>query len=340
MIGIITRVSLVVGSILLVIAAHVFLALVFVALLLAIDCYLTPLNDETMVADLALIGTLVNFGNHIGEICSSNEVKTYFAMTTDRDYVFLERIMGPGMHTRIGDDDERQYDFVEIGHATHVLEIGCGRGHSQALARRYPNVHFTCVDILTRHIDIAKEAATGLSNIEYYQADATANLSWLGLRKFQVIFGVESLCYMGNRDMMTHFIEQTRALLAPEGRLVIVDIFRRGNFTEAKPDNQIATLIAEYGFFCTNMPTKEDWTEVVGVAPRANIDLTAEALPFWTLLWRMARFSLHFYFCLKHFGIRVPRRHLYTFFNVVSLSTMAHAMRGTVGYGVLEFVFP
>jgi SAM-dependent methyltransferase len=323
-----------------VIAAHVLLALVFVALFLAIDCYLTPLNDETMVTDLALIGTLVKFGNHIGEICSSHDVKTYFAMTTDRDYVFLERVMGPGMHTRIGDDNERQYDFVEIGHATHVLEIGCGRGHSQVLARRYPNVHFTCVDILARHIDVAKEAATDLNNIEYHQADATANLSWLGLRKFQVIFGVESLCYMGNRDKMTHFIEQSRALLAPGGRLVIVDIFRRGNFAHANSDHQIATLIAEYGFFCTNMPSKEDWTEVVGAAPRANINLTAEAMPFWTLLWRVARFSLYLIVCLKPFGLRIPWHHMYTLFNVVSLSTMAHALRGASEYGVLEFEFP
>ena len=339
MIGIITRVSLVVGVVIFVIVAHVLIAVVFVALFLVADCYFTPLNDETLAEDLKLIHELSNVGDNLMIPRTSMHVERYYTIVTDRDYALLERVIGPGMHTRLGDDNERQYDYVEIGHATHVLEIGCGKGHSQVLARRYTGVHFTGVDIVAQHIAAAKAATADLNNVEYIQADATVNLSWLGQRKFQVIFGVESLRHIDTEDKMAYFVEQARALLAPGGKLVIVDIFRSAGFADAKTDQQMAMMLAEHCLFCTSMPSKQDWIRTVGMAPGVDINLTADAMPFWVLWWRIARLLLHCFACFSSILPDLSDTAVYSGLNLISLCTMAHALRGAAEYGVLEFEF-
>jgi ubiquinone/menaquinone biosynthesis C-methylase UbiE len=337
MMEIVTNASLVLGYIFFVILAHVLTAVAFVVLFLAIDCMFTPLCDEALEQDLKLIQCYMNIEGCIHTRSSTADIQEHYNMTMDRDYAIMERVMGSGLHTRLRGD--MQYRYIDLDQATHVLEIGSGRGHAQVLARTHPDVHFTGVDVVARHIEMAKNAASDLDNMEYIQADATDNLMWLGERRFQVIFGVESLRHMDTDRRLADFVSQMRRLLAPGGRLVIVDIFRRSDFASAKPDQQMATMIAECGLFVLKLRSKEEWIHAAGIAPIVNVDITAKAMPFWTLGWRFARFCLFGWEFLDPFA-RVTWSGRFTFFNLITMVAMGHAMRDAAEYGVLVFEFP
>jgi SAM-dependent methyltransferase len=326
------------GSVLCVLLVHVSFAIGFTAFFFAIECQLIQTDDETLTGDLRLINALYN----IEWILKNPPIDAvqYYEQTTDRDYALLEYIMGPGMHTRLGNDNAKQFEYVmrEIQevNATHVLEIGCGKGHSRVLAQMMPSVQFTGIDMVKRHIDIAKSRA--VANVEYFHADATKNLSWLGEGKFQVIFGVESLCHMDSKEAREGFMRQVKTLLAPGGRLVIVDGFRSKNFADASPDQQMAMMLAERGFSIARMPSKADWIEAgQGLVHFAStVDLTDDALQYWTLGWRVARFLLCFPLVLYYFSQKSLARKC-SLMNVLSAATVAHAMRDSAAaeYGVL-----
>ena len=66
----------------------------------------------------------------------------------------------------------------------------------------------------------------------------------------------------------------------------------------------------------------------VGLHLIKNVDLTSEALPFWTTGWRLARIALRL----------IPFvRYLRLSGNLLSVATTAHAMRGAAEYGELVF---
>ena len=311
---------------------YTLVAMAMYALFVAIDCQVADLDDKTLASDLRLINTLYNI-----EVILKNpptEAREYYEHTTDRDYAFLERVMGPGMHTRIRNDNEEQFKYVadeiSASNADRVLEVGCGKGHSRVLARMLPHVHFTAVDMVERHIEVAKSHAP--ANVEYIHADATHDISHLG--KFQVIFGVESLCHMDSREAREKFIKQAKLLLAPGGKIVIVDGFRSETFQDTTPDQQLAMMLAERGFSIARMPSKADWIHVTGAETSSFTDLTKDAIVYWKTGWRVARFLLHFPLVLYYYACS-SRARTFTLMNIMSMATVAHAMQGSAEYGVL-----
>ena len=320
----------------------VMLAVALTVSFIALECYLTQLDDETLAFDLEIIGGIYNINTITGQTITSREVEEQYALTTDRDYALLERIMGPGMHTRLGNDNATQFNYVmheiQATNATQVLEIGCGRGHSRVLAQMMPNVQFTGIDLVERHIEVAK--SRGLANLEYIQADATTDISWLGKNRFQIIFGVESLCHMDSDEKRSQFIANVKSLIAPGGRLVIVDGFRSNTFATASPNQQKAMMLAESGFAIMRMPSKTDWIQAAQGVVTSNKDLTADAMPYWILGWRIARFIMVFPIVM-HYYSRRSRATMCTIMNLLSVATVAHAMRNSAAaeYGVLVVSF-
>jgi len=58
---------------------------------------------------------------------------------------------------------------------SHVLEVGCGVGaQTRFVARRNPQVRFTCIDISETSLELARKSArqAGLTNVEFTRADA------------------------------------------------------------------------------------------------------------------------------------------------------------------------
>jgi len=298
---------------------------------------------------------------------TSDDADAYYTRTTDVDYRALELCVGPGMHSKLRApfpilsfgghtrqaalvlmeivavterEGKQALELEEISEPLHttaakVLEVGFGRGYcTMFLACLMPHIHFHGVDRVQRHVQLGHHAREkgGYSNVELFLGDGTEFLSAVSDTAYDVIFGVESLCHLDTPSKLKSFLTNAaRRLAYPGGRLVIVDGFRSANFASASENRRTAMRLAECGFRIRRMPSKEEWVQEakeVGLHLIRNIDLTAEALPFWTTGWRLARTILRLVPCVSLFGVTD---------NLISVTTTAHALCETAEYGALVF---
>lgn len=105
---------------------------------------------------------------------------------------------------------------------SRVLELGCGKGfNSLIVARRLPEATCIGTDLLEAHVAKARaDAATaGITNLTYEQASYEPVPD--RFRDMDVIFGVETLCYAKDLDLVARSVA---AALRPGGRFVIFDV--------------------------------------------------------------------------------------------------------------------
>lgn len=99
-----------------------------------------------------------------------------------------------------------------------ILEAGCGCGAGLIeLARRYPGMHFIGIDISTRSIELAIQAAADLPNIRFH----TANLLTSGdierpPEGFALIYSFGVLSHLADAEAG---LRNLGDLLSPDGRL-------------------------------------------------------------------------------------------------------------------------
>ena len=71
--------------------------------------------------------------------------------------------------------DDLIHRDTEFAPGSRVLELGCGVGaQTRIVARKNPDVHFTCVDISESSLEAAKANArrAGLTNVSFQRGDA------------------------------------------------------------------------------------------------------------------------------------------------------------------------
>lgn len=296
---------------------------------------------------------------------TSDDADAYYTRTTDVDYRALEMCVGPGMHTELSAPfpimrfgghtrqavmvlsevvavtEAAEQQLVELGDdaavdsRANVLEVGFGRGYcTMFLAGLMPHVCFQGVDRVQRHLQLGQLACVkgGYSNVELFVGDGAEFLSAVSDTVYDVVFGVESLCHLDTTAKLKAFVSNaSRRLAFPGGRLVIVDGFRSAGFASASEDHRTAMRLAECGFRIRRMPSKAEWVQEakeVGLHLIRNTDLTSEALPFWTLGWRLARSILRLVPFVRVLGVTD---------NLLSVAMTAQALRGAAEYGVLVF---
>jgi len=148
-----------------------------------------------------------------------------------------------------GDTDEQGYFRQAEAVAEHltgaagqrVLELGCGLGaNTRHLAARFPDVDFIGIDLMAGHVKSANKSAHDLANASFRCASFEALPDDLGT--FDVIFGVETLCYAADPDRMA---ARVASLLRPGGRVIVFDAHRKENFDSFPEDVVKATLLYE-----------------------------------------------------------------------------------------------
>lgn len=325
------------------------------------------LDDETLADDLRRLATIVDLDAFAAESRDDAAVGNYYAATTFRDYRFLARFVGSdAMHTRL-ESTTSSYFPVEcprqVLHAlTHVtppsrsreeprkvLEIGFGKGVNTAFLAATTagssGVRFFGLDLVPEHVEHARRVVED-RRVSLFLGDATNPPSELRENgPYDLVFGIESMCYLDTEKKMDDFFAFAETHVKPGGRIVVVDGFRPDDFDE--PDAHYssnarrAMELAESGYRLRRMASMEDWKTVSsrhGFVVVDEIDLTAEALPFWTKGWRVGRALLVFALPLVSWYRASAHRRTETFANLVSVCTTAHAMRsGTARYGVLAF---
>ena len=354
--------------------AIIAIVLAFITSLL-VTVYKAEISPTTLSKDLSLIKKAFDTDAILASIPTQRDVISYYTKTTDRDYKLLELFVGPGLHTRLcvnypilyhtGNARQVMYVLNALAgvHAvknqksngkavvvkTNVLEIGIGHGFcTLMLAGLLPRDEFEFygMDVVKRHVDIAKKDGVKYPNVHFHIGDAAAASSFRSMApqppSFDLIFGVESFCHIDTTDRMNTLFSNVATHLTTDGRLIIVDGFRSENFSQSPPDQQLAMRLAERAFGIQKIHPMSQWIEAaypVGLELKRLEDLTAQALPFWTFGWRFAHAIIH------HAPAWVIRRLRAAPFiarstdNLLAVATVAHAMqnRAAAVYGVMVF---
>ncbi|MCC1480582.1 class I SAM-dependent methyltransferase [Roseibaca sp. Y0-43] len=124
---------------------------------------------------------------------------------------------------------------------TSVLELGSGMGFNTiALAPDHPDVQFTGLDLMEHHVKTANKDAGHLPNATFRQGSYTDIPA--DLHGADVVFGLETLCYAEDLDAVA---AQIAGAMAPGGRFVMYDGFRRADFDAAPEDVRTAARLFE-----------------------------------------------------------------------------------------------
>ncbi len=164
---------------------------------------------------------------------------------------------------------------------SRVLELGCGKGfNSLFVAKRLPEVNCTGTDLLEAHMVKARQFArdADISNVTYEQG------SYEPLpqhhRDFDLAFGVETLCYARDTDVVAASIA---GALRPGGRFVMFDMHAFGNADDLPDDLAKATRLYEVSVAITRgFIAAGQWEaslKKAGLIVDPVVDLTAQLLP-------------------------------------------------------------
>ena len=311
---------------------------------------------------------LIDSRKGMGLEFDSSDVRRYYDLTTDRDYRVLQWFFGPGMHTTLDAgppigfqgrgtrqsamvlkhiDTSPRPGVLEVGlkhvdpdtplRPVRVLEVGCGRGHCTLfLAGLTPhNVYFHGVDLLGRHIDYAEEANVYGPRVQFHSGDACEWEPPDGI-KFDLVFGCESMCHLEPE----RFIKHVKKFMNEGAKLIIIDGFRSAHFPRCDEMYKSAMVLVEQGFRINEMPSKTTWKRACegnGMRPLEDIDYTEEAVPFWSLSYRIASLLLYFPRLVRLYAKSCQRRKE-TVMNLAASCMVAHALEGGAAeYGMLVF---
>jgi len=165
---------------------------------------------------------------------SENTAKYY--RFSDWAYQCVHACFKGSIHMGLSKDGKfRSKDFAEqsniiakyIGeHTKKVLELGAGKLiNTKLLAKRFPDVHFTALDLPNRNFKKARI----ISNISLDEGDYN-DLTVYDPDSFDLIFAVETLGYGTSKE---HIFQEVERILKPGGYFVIFDGY------EAQPEKNM-----------------------------------------------------------------------------------------------------
>ena len=186
--------------------------------------------------------------------------------------------------------------IARMGGAEAVLEVGCGKGlNTIHLARNNPGVQFTGLDLLHEHVAKGTARAADLPNARFVQGSFEPLPEGLG--GFDIAFGVETLCYAVDLDLVCRSLA---GALRPGGRIVIFDCFLNdpgaGQSAGRSDEMQLATRLLEVGWgISQGYRTPGQWIaafERAGLELHWEFDETPFILPN---LRKLQEYSFRFY---------------------------------------------
>lgn len=177
--------------------------------------------------------------------------------------------------------------------AEAVLELATGYGFNlRYLAKRFPDISFTGVDLVDSHVAAAQARSDGLRNLRFAIGDFHQLAFDPGT--FDAAFAVESVCHAA--DLRRAFQEAHR-VLRPGGLFVVIDGWRTSSFSTQPAITQRAAVAAEQALSVGRLWVIDDWLEAAlaaGFEVVENRDLTPQVMPTVRRLERIARVILSY----------------------------------------------
>ena len=206
------------------------------------------------------------------------------------------------IHMGLSDDGQyhkenffKQAEFInaQIQKGTkRILELGAGKvANSKYLAAKHPEIQFTALDL--PHRNFLKNKVP--KNITLVEGDFN-NLSGFS-EKFDLVFGVETVCHGQNKDRI---IREISRVLKPGGKLILFDVY------EAKPRSKMTDFEQYVSSVTLAAMRVTDQDQYIGNMKKyleknhfADIEISNLTDAIMPNLKRLERVS-NYYFCHPH----------------------------------------
>lgn len=188
-----------------------------------------------------------------------------------------------------------------------VLELASGNGfNARCLARRFPKVQFTGIELVRGEVNFAKKRARGLPNLKFSQGDFQ-KLPF-GDGAFDLVYVIESICHATD---MRQALSEAHRVLRPGGLFIVFDAWQTTIFHQLSPLVQKAAMLTQQSMAVGNPWRLDEWlhlSEQVGFIQEFDEDFTAAIMPNLLRFEQMAvRYFDHPY--LARIAARIlPRR--------------------------------
>lgn len=173
------------------------------------------------IEDYYDLDSLLSSEKHAGEIAKYYRFSDFF-------YKWIHARGTSSIHMALSNDGKfHKQDFYEQtkivaeyinGDTKNVLELGAGRVfHSKYLAKLFPNVNFTALDLPDRNFLKNKVP----KNIKLIEGDYN-DLSTFKAGSIDLVFAIETICHAENKEKV---VKQIQRVLRPGGLLIITDVY-------------------------------------------------------------------------------------------------------------------
>ena len=188
-----------------------------------------------------------------------------------------------------------------------VLELASGNGfNARFLARKFPEVQFTGIDLVRSEVDFAKRRAHGVANSKFFQGDFQ-ELPFHD-NAFDLVYVIESICHATD---MHQALSEAHRVLRPDGVFIVFDAWQTEIFDQLPPPVQKAATLTQQSMAVGNPWKLDEWmrlSEQIGFIQESGEDFTAAIMPNLLRFEHMAaRYFDHPY--LARIAARIlPRR--------------------------------
>ena len=251
------------------------------------------MNKSEIEARLQTIQKFYNIDKLLEHGTENEDVAKYYRKS-DFFYKHVHSGGGSNIHMALSDDGlfhkedfkkQTMYiaNFLKPG--ARVLEVGAGRlSNSRYLAERFPDVEFVALDIPNRNFLKNKVP----KNIQLIEGDYH-NLDQLEDASFDVVFGVETICYSRNKKLV---VEQMTKKLKPGGIFVVFDVYEPIKRSEMTDFEKRASSVALAGMRVTDQDQCVlDLVEYLKQAGMQNIEVSNLTQKIMPNLKRLAKIS-------------------------------------------------
>lgn len=184
------------------------------------------MNNPEIESQLKTIAKFYDLDALLQHDTANQDVAKYY-QKSDFFYNLVHSGGGKNIHMALSDDGvfhredfRKQAEYVAsfIKPGSKVLEVGAGMlSNSRYLAERFSDVEFVALDIPNRNFLKNKVP----KNIQLVEGDYH-DLSQFEDESFDIIFGVETICYSSNKQIV---VDQAFKKLKPGGVFIDFDVF-------------------------------------------------------------------------------------------------------------------
>lgn len=131
--------------------------------------------------------------------------------------------------------------YISDQNSSNILELASGTGfNSVLLAKKHECKHFEGIDLTPKHVDVSKNKASGITNLEFHKGDFH-DLQYEP-SSFDIVFIVESL---GHAQDLTKALTEAYRVLTQGGYFIVIDGFRNMTLSELSSNWAKATQLVE-----------------------------------------------------------------------------------------------